>query len=67
MLVLFLSRAVPALTILATTAFLFWGGKSISPNGELLPLSSRYIRSFGASSHRGVGVLQLMRQADFLS
>ena len=66
-LVLFLSRAVPALTILGVTLFLFWGGKVDPKKGESLPLSCRYIRSVDVPSHRGAGVLQLKRQADFWS
>jgi hypothetical protein len=66
-LVLFLACAVPALTILGITLFLFWGGKVDPKKGESLPLSCRYIRSVDVLSHRGAGVLQLMRQADFWS
>ncbi len=62
-LVLFLSHAVPFLTILAITAIFFWGGNVDLPKAN----HCRYIRSVGGSSHRSVRVLQLMWQADFLS
>jgi hypothetical protein len=54
---LFLSRAVPALGILALTAFLFWGGMFASLRRPQRP-------RFVAWAHHGVGVLQLSLAAD---
>ena len=59
-LTLFLSRAVPALGILALTAFLFWGGMFASLRRPQRP-------RFVAWAHHGVGVLQLSLAADCLS